>query len=175
MADRRLVITMITLVVILPLCFPRELGALAWVSMAAVSPFHLLFSSRCKVHCSEADMMLLGCRGFAGHSSIVSAMEAQIELAWRFCTFTSQEIHAGAQNSCTVMVQIVLSVRQTEFVGCSHDGWLPSLAMMKCRNALFLHHCSSNNKSALISVLPRCKLCWCEARQGLQPIQASPA
>ena len=37
-ADRRLVITMVTLVVILPLCFPRELGALAWVSMAAVSP-----------------------------------------------------------------------------------------------------------------------------------------
>ena len=36
-ADRRLVITMVTLVVILPLCFPRELGALAWVSMAAVS------------------------------------------------------------------------------------------------------------------------------------------
>ncbi len=36
-ADRRLVITVITLVVILPLCFPRELGALAWVSMAAVS------------------------------------------------------------------------------------------------------------------------------------------
>lgn len=36
-ADRRLVITLVTLVVILPLCFPRELGALAWVSMAAVS------------------------------------------------------------------------------------------------------------------------------------------
>ena len=38
LADRRLVITVVTLVVILPLCFPRELGALAWVSMAAVSP-----------------------------------------------------------------------------------------------------------------------------------------
>ena len=37
LADRRLVITVITLIVILPLCFPRELGALAWVSMAAVS------------------------------------------------------------------------------------------------------------------------------------------
>ena len=35
-ADRRLVITLVTLVIILPLCFPRELGALAWVSMAAV-------------------------------------------------------------------------------------------------------------------------------------------
>ena len=35
-ADRRLVITIVTFVVILPLCFPRELGALAWVSMAAV-------------------------------------------------------------------------------------------------------------------------------------------
>ena len=31
-------ITLVTLVVILPLCFPRELGALAWVSMAAVRP-----------------------------------------------------------------------------------------------------------------------------------------
>ena len=29
-------ITLVTFVIILPLCFPRELGALAWVSMAAV-------------------------------------------------------------------------------------------------------------------------------------------
>ena len=35
-ADRRLVITIVTFVIVLPLCFPRELGALAWVSMAAV-------------------------------------------------------------------------------------------------------------------------------------------
>ncbi|CAK0787069.1 hypothetical protein CVIRNUC_010285 [Coccomyxa viridis] len=38
-ADRRLVITLVTFVIILPLCFPRELGALAWVSMAAVIGF----------------------------------------------------------------------------------------------------------------------------------------
>ena len=36
LADRRLVITTIGLLLILPMCFPRDLGALAWVSMAAV-------------------------------------------------------------------------------------------------------------------------------------------
>ena len=36
LADRRLVIAVLGLVVILPLCFPRELGALSWVSAAAV-------------------------------------------------------------------------------------------------------------------------------------------
>ena len=36
LADRRLVIAVVGLVVILPLCFPRELGALSWVSAAAV-------------------------------------------------------------------------------------------------------------------------------------------
>ena len=36
LADRRIIISAITLIVIMPLCFPRELGALAWVSIAAV-------------------------------------------------------------------------------------------------------------------------------------------
>ena len=36
LADRRLVIATIGLLVVLPMCFPRDLGALAWVSMAAV-------------------------------------------------------------------------------------------------------------------------------------------
>ena len=36
LADRRLVIAVVGLMVILPLCFPRELGALSWVSAAAV-------------------------------------------------------------------------------------------------------------------------------------------
>lgn len=42
LADRRLVIATLGLLVVLPLCFPRELGALAWVSMAAVRlrPLH---------------------------------------------------------------------------------------------------------------------------------------
>jgi sodium-coupled neutral amino acid transporter 7/8 len=36
LADRRLVIATLGMLVVLPMCFPRELGALAWVSMAAV-------------------------------------------------------------------------------------------------------------------------------------------
>ena len=40
LADRRLVITTIGLLVVLPMCFPRDLGALAWVSMAAVGHHH---------------------------------------------------------------------------------------------------------------------------------------
>ena len=41
LADRRIIITAITLIIIMPLCFPRELGALAWVSIAAVrAPSH---------------------------------------------------------------------------------------------------------------------------------------
>ncbi|EIE22920.1 hypothetical protein COCSUDRAFT_47742 [Coccomyxa subellipsoidea C-169] len=39
LADRRFVITTIGLLLILPMCFPRDLGALAWVSMAAVIGF----------------------------------------------------------------------------------------------------------------------------------------
>ncbi|BDA50337.1 Putative sodium-coupled neutral amino acid transporter 7 [Coccomyxa sp. Obi] len=39
LADRRFVITTIGMLLILPMCFPRELGALAWVSMAAVIGF----------------------------------------------------------------------------------------------------------------------------------------
>lgn len=38
LADRRLVIAVLGVVVVLPLCFPRDLGALAWVSAAAVRP-----------------------------------------------------------------------------------------------------------------------------------------
>ena len=57
-ADRRLVITIVTFAIILPLCFPRELGALAWVSMAAVS---LALLSGCL---SAHGALLLG----AGHS-----------------------------------------------------------------------------------------------------------
>ena len=39
LADRRLLITGIGLLVILPMCFPRNLGALAWVSVSAVIGF----------------------------------------------------------------------------------------------------------------------------------------
>ncbi|KAK9804447.1 hypothetical protein WJX73_002133 [Symbiochloris irregularis] len=39
LADRRLIIAAAGLIIILPMCFPRELGALAWVSMAAVIGF----------------------------------------------------------------------------------------------------------------------------------------
>lgn len=39
LADRRLIISGIGLLVILPMCFPRNLGALAWVSVAAVVGF----------------------------------------------------------------------------------------------------------------------------------------
>lgn len=39
LADRRLIITFIGVVVILPMCFPRQLGALAWVSIGAVVGF----------------------------------------------------------------------------------------------------------------------------------------
>ena len=61
-ADRRLVITVVTFVVILPLCFPRELGALAWVSMAAVrlallQPFPALADlslGQCSIVCGSA-------------------------------------------------------------------------------------------------------------------------
>ena len=38
LADRRLVIAALGVVVVLPLCFPRDLGALSWVSAAAVRP-----------------------------------------------------------------------------------------------------------------------------------------
>lgn len=38
LADRRLVIAVLGVAVVLPLCFPRDLGALAWVSAAAVRP-----------------------------------------------------------------------------------------------------------------------------------------
>jgi len=40
LADRRLVIAALGVVVVLPLCFPRDLGALSWVSAAAVRPAH---------------------------------------------------------------------------------------------------------------------------------------
>ena len=39
LADRRLLIALIGLLVILPMCFPRNLGALAWVSVLAVVGF----------------------------------------------------------------------------------------------------------------------------------------
>ena len=39
LADRRLIIVVVALLVILPMCLPRDLGALAWVSMAAVVGF----------------------------------------------------------------------------------------------------------------------------------------
>lgn len=39
MADRRLIIVVLGLLVVLPMCFPRDLSALEWISMAAVCGF----------------------------------------------------------------------------------------------------------------------------------------
>ena len=70
-ADRRLVITIVTFAIILPLCFPRELGALAWVSMAAV---RLALLSACQP-------MLHSCweLGAAARSNTVQAAQLQAE------------------------------------------------------------------------------------------------
>ena len=39
LGDRRVVTSFLAIFVITPLCFPRRLGALAWVSMFAVAGF----------------------------------------------------------------------------------------------------------------------------------------
>lgn len=60
LADRRLVIATIGLLVVLPMCFPRDLGALAWVSMAAVGPTPIFLLMLCLSHAPSAPLVLPG-------------------------------------------------------------------------------------------------------------------
>jgi hypothetical protein len=91
LADRRLVITTIGLLVILPMCFPRELGALAWVSMAAVcanpppglsTDLHVM---QCAACCSEQHVILqqrnMSANGSLGHYFMRDAVSCALRQA----------------------------------------------------------------------------------------------